>query len=194
MPARPPTEKALYAVSTSLSSSERKEMQALSTAVIAIPAIITVPRNALMCDAIPTITSVVINAPAKAPICKSTDALGKKVNITIQQKPAPEFTPIMFGAASVLPVTHCKSTPETERPMPHKTAAITRGNLRFRIMIKAVSVSLPISCMISALPKAQPRIIDMHSSGVKMIMSFFTCQRFLSVCLQDNDTLRPTAS
>ena len=102
-------------------------MPALSIAVQAMPARITVVREEPIRPAMLTISRVVRNAPAKAAKGRTANAAGNRVNRRMTKKPAPALTPMILGLASSLPVTAWRSTPETESPIPASTPSSSRG-------------------------------------------------------------------
>ena len=124
----PPTEKALYETRTSVSSREKKDMPALKSACTAMPDRITVDWDASTRLATAMIRSVAPNAPANAASGSPAAAAGKQLSTRMTTNPAPALTPMMLGEARSLPVTLCKSTPETDSPVPARTPCSSRGS------------------------------------------------------------------
>ena len=90
--------------------------------------------------------------------------------------PAPDDIPRMYGSAIGFLNNACKTTPETERAAPARTARITRGSRMSKIIVFSVGVPLPEITPITWLrgipadPWVIENIIEINNNKIKNII------------------------
>ena len=66
-------------------------------------------------------------------------APGSRLRHRTVARPAPAFTPMMFGLASGLPITDCRITPDSASPTPAISPASIRGSRSDSRITRSVS-------------------------------------------------------
>ena len=104
---------------------------------------------------------------------------------TVTAKPAPEFTPIMLGEASLFESTFCITAPETERAAPVKRAASVLGRREYKNIIPSgvkfpsLIPSVTDENEIVTLPIVKPKqaaTIKSVTAEIYIMMVFLFCE------------------
>ena len=100
----------------------------------ATPASTSVILDAPFFAAIRYTTITVTTAPINAAAGMADGVFGNRAIASTAAKPAPEFTPMILGAAKGFSRTDCIITPDTARALPARIDAATRGSLANNII------------------------------------------------------------
>ena len=185
----PPTRKSAACIPASGINIAIASEAAFKQLFTATPPNITVVLEALIFCAVRATKSTAATAPPKAAPAMIHPDNAPNAQQMVTAKPAPAFTPIIPGDASLFVKTPCMTAPDVASAAPDRTQAMVLGSLAYQIILEAGVFTFPtpflIACTnsgkaILALPKQMLIItaaIKIITAPMKQlsILYFFIC-------------------